>query len=366
MDKRPTLREILTDKFHKHKKWEPLIFFVSGFSFDALLLHRIDDPLMLTHQAIYLTIAALIIAWDLFIESEKGSVPRWLNKIWFYREGLLHFILGTLLNVYTIFYFKSGTLLSSIVFLGILASLLYLNEVRPKQISKHVLRNALFSLCVFSYMNIVVSIVLGAIGTLIFLAALLATTLVLLFYVLFLKSRLDPRLVTREILFPFVAVIFVYTSLYFLKVLPPVPLSIKSIGIYHEITKVDDTYRLGYNRPRWRFWESGDQHFEARPGDQIYCFVQVFSPARFKEKLFVRWQFHDPRAGWTNSDAIELKVVGGRAEGYRGFTVKNNYQPGRWRVSIETSDGREIGRIGLEVLSVVESGELPPLTYELK
>ena len=38
-----------------------------------------------------------------------------------------------------------------------------------------------------------------------------------------------------------------------------------------------------------------------------------------------------------------------REHGYRGYTVKSNYQPGDYRVQIETTDGREIGRIGLTV-----------------
>jgi hypothetical protein len=37
--------------------------------------------------------------------------------------------------------------------------------------------------------------------------------------------------------------------------------------------------------------------------------------------------------------------VGGREEGYRGVTKKNNFAPGDWRVQIETRDGREVGRI---------------------
>ncbi|HEX4922592.1 MAG TPA: DUF2914 domain-containing protein, partial [Bdellovibrionales bacterium] len=42
---------------------------------------------------------------------------------------------------------------------------------------------------------------------------------------------------------------------------------------------------------------------------------------------------------------------GGREEGFRGFTFKQNYQPGDWRVKIETTDGREIGRITFEVVA---------------
>lgn len=354
------------ETLHRHKKWEPLVFFVGGFAFDACLLHRIDDPLMLIHQALYLSLSAFLIAWDLLTEAGRARVPGWLVKVWNYREGVLHFLLWTLLNVYTIFYFKSGTLLSSILFLILLVALLILNEVRPPQISKHILRNALFGLCLISYLNIVVSILVGSIGVFVFLLAVAAALALLWLFAWVLKSRLDPTKVTREIRLPFLLITLLYTVLYLCKILPPVPLSVKHIGIYREITKDGENYRLGYARPAWRFWESGDQFFAARPGDKVYCFVQVFSPTRFQDQLFVHWQYHDPRLGWTRSDAIPLPVVGGRAEGFRGFTSKANYQPGEWRISVQTSDGREIGRIGLEIEMQPESAPAPALQYEFR
>jgi Protein of unknown function (DUF2914) len=348
---------------HKHKKWEPLAFFTAGFTFDALLLHRIDDPLMLTHQFIYLCLSAFIISWDLLSEGrEVVAGPKWISKVWSYREGILHFLLGTLLNVYTIFYFKSGTFLSSFIFLLILAALLYLNEVRPPKISKHLLRNALFGLCLISYMNIIVSIILGSIGIFIFMLAIATAILIHSALVHYLAKRLPPNRVKREIRLPFFGVAVLYVLLYLFKVLPPVPLSVKHMGIYHTVEKENGFYKLGYTRPSWKFWESGDQTFEANPGDKIFCFIQVFSPSRFKDQLFVRWQYDDPRSGWTNADAIPLGVVGGREEGFRGMTSKSNYTPGDWRVSVETSDGRQIGRLGFTVKPA--SNPSPSVTYE--
>ena len=355
----------LKEFIHRHKKWEPLVFFVCGFSFDALLLHRIDDPLMLTHQAIYLSLAATIIAWDLFFDAGCATVPQWLLKVWTYREGILHFILGTLLNVYTIFYFKSGSILSSIIFLGLLAGLLFLNEVRPTHISKHVLRNALFSLCLISYLNIVVSIIIGSIGPWVFLTAVAVAGLILFAYSIFIARRIEARQVARNIRLPFLVVILTYTCLYLAKILPPVPLSLKHIGIYHDVTRVEGGYRLGSMKPNWKFWQSGDQDFKARAGDKLFCFVQIFSPTRFKDQLFVHWFFDDPKLGWTSSDSIALNVVGGRAEGYRGFASKSNYQPGDWRISIETKDGRELGRIGMTV-SEDHEPTAPNLDYEIR
>jgi hypothetical protein len=44
-------------------------------------------------------------------------------------------------------------------------------------------------------------------------------------------------------------------------------------------------------------------------------------------------------------DSIPIRILGGRQEGFRGYGMKSNYQPGKWKVHVETTDGREIGRI---------------------
>lgn len=347
--------ENLKEKLHPFKKYEHLIFFVCGFIFDALLLHRIDDPLMLIHQGVYLILAALLIAWDIFHEEGRLTVSPRLSKAWNYREGILHFLLGTLLNVYTIFYFKSGSFIGSIYFLLLLALLLFLNEARPKKISKHFLRNALFGLCLMSYMNILVSIFVGSIGTLIFLLAIAIAYLIYSAYMRFLRTRLEGPRLFREIHAPFLFIATIYMALYFAKVLPPVPLSVKYIGIYHTVERENADYKLGYTRSKWLFWQNGDQSFYAKPGDQIICFAKIFSPARFQGKLRVRWSHKDPQRGWHSWDTIPLEVSGGREDGFRAYTVKSNYQPGDWRATIETEDGREVGRISFEIIPIDQS-----------
>jgi hypothetical protein len=156
-------------------------------------------------------------------------------------------------------------------------------------------------------------------------------------------------------LVPGLGVAGVFLALYLAGLIPPVPLSAKKMGIYHRIEKEGDAYVLYHERAWWKFWLRGDQHFVSRPGDKIYFFTAISSPARFDDTVFVRWMFHSPR-GWSGSDRIPLKITGGRKEGFRGFTVKQNYDygDGRWRASVETADGREIGRIYFTVEKAAE------------
>ena len=49
------------------------------------------------------------------------------------------------------------------------------------------------------------------------------------------------------------------------------------------------------------------------------------------------------------SDRIRIDITGGRQEGFRGYTYKQNYASGEWQMRVETQDGRELGRIYFEV-----------------
>ncbi len=355
--------ESLKASYHKHERWVPIIFFGLGFLFDAAILRRIDEPKVIVQQAIYLVIAAILIGVELVEITREVSAPFLLRKIWRYREALLHFLLGTLLNSYTIFYFKSASAITSFIFIGLLITVLILNEFKrfgKQQTKVHV---AFLSLCLISYLVSLCPILMGFIGLVPFLIANLSALTIFGAYHFLLKRKLSTQplqplqplqteqkeLLRTHVLFPFVAIQVVFAILYFTHAIPPVPLSVSYMGIYHDVKKTEGEYQLSYTRSKWKFWQHGDQSFSARPGDAIYCFARIFSPARFKDKLQVRWLYKDAKLGWKSSDAIPVDIVGGREEGYRGVTKKQNYDAGKWRVVVETLDGREIGQIDFRV-----------------
>jgi hypothetical protein len=162
--------------------------------------------------------------------------------------------------------------------------------------------------------------------------------------------------VRAHAVYPFAAVAGLCALLYFARITPPVPLSLSEIGVYHEVRREGPRFELTTLRPRWKFWQRGDQDFLARPGDAVYCWVVVFSPTHFQERLSVRWLFRE-RDGWGEPDTIPLDIAGGRDGGWRAFTVKANYKPGRWRVEIVTSDNRELGRIDFDIIPDASAGK---------
>jgi hypothetical protein len=336
----------------RYEHWWPPLFFVAGFLLDAATLNRIDDPFVLLQQALCIVGSAALVGAELLRREGALAPPPWVERLWRFRAPLAHFLLGTLLNSYTIFYFKSASALTSFIFLALLLAILLVTEFRHFGESQLALHMGLVALSVVSYAASLVPIAVGSIGTLPFLGSLALTAAALGGLHALFRRRLAarPEALRAVVARPFVGVPAVFALLYFLQIIPPVPLSLTYLGVFHSVRKEGGEYLLEYTRPWWKFWQHGDQTFYARPGDAIHAFARVYSPGGFQDRLVVRWLRYDPRLGWQASDAIPLPIVGGREEGFRGTTRKAHYEPGDWRVQVETSDGRELGRIRFEVV----------------
>ncbi|MGZ6163395.1 MAG: DUF2914 domain-containing protein, partial [Myxococcaceae bacterium] len=130
------------------------------------------------------------------------------------------------------------------------------------------------------------------------------------------------------------------------------PLSVRSLGVWHGVEREAGEFKLSrLPRPRWAdLWRKDERVFLARPGDRIFVFTRIFAPRNFRDQVRVRWARWEPaRREWAESDAIPLRIVGGREGGFGGYAYKQNWSPGDWQVAIETEDGREIGRNRFEI-----------------
>lgn len=315
------------------------------------MVGRVDHLLTLLQQAAYLIISAFLIALEIVETVQPIRTPSLLRSVWKYREALLHFLMGTLLNLYTLFFFMSASALTPYIFIFLLVLVLVLNEFKRFGKSQIQVHMAFWTLCLLSFLATLAPILLGSIGALAFLCSIAASALVFWVFYRLLQKKLiaHPKLALTHMRLPFLGVTTLFVALYFFHAIPPVPLSVQYMGIFHDVKREGDDFKLYYTRSPWKFWQHGDQTFAARDNDQIFCFARIFSPTRFKDSIQVRWLYHSDRQGWQTSDIIPMAIVGGREDGFRGVTRKASYQPGLWRVQVETQDGREIGRIRFRV-----------------
>ena len=147
-------------------------FFIAGFIFDMLTVGRIDSWATIGQQAVYLAVITTALLQMLV---EQGEPPRqppaFVLKRWYYeyRNALVHFLMGALLNLYAIFYFKSSSLLVSFGFLGFLVIVLLANEVRRVKSLGLSFKFALLSLCLLSFFAYLIPVLVGSISLPLFL-----------------------------------------------------------------------------------------------------------------------------------------------------------------------------------------------------
>ncbi len=347
--------------YEKNEHAFNIVAFVGGFLFDITMLDRIDAWSTIVQQAVYLVLIAVILLQMFFAEGKPQpeldkmpTIKRWYYE---YRTALVHFLLGTLLNLYTLFFFKSASLFVSFAFMIVLAALMVANDSKRLKALGLSFKFALFSLCLLSFCASVVPVFVGSIGLVVFMLSMLVGCLPMAVINRRIHIHAPERTqqARQQILVPYGLVLIVFLSLYLFRLIPPVPLSIPFIGVYHNVEHGEDTFRLSHERPFWKIWHHGDQNFVARPGDKIYVYFRIFSPARFSDQVLMRWFWKDNAGRWTLQDSIPINIVGGRQQGFRGYGVKSNYQTGDWKLQVETTDEREIGRVYFEVATAPEA-----------
>ncbi len=79
----------------------------------------------------------------------------------------------------------------------------------------------------------------------------------------------------------------------------------------------------------------------------LYAYTAINAPRGLDERIYHVWQFNGKEV-----DRIPLDIHGGRKEGYRAWTHKQNFPgnpAGKWQVRVLTEDGQLIGVLRFKV-----------------
>ena len=347
-DRLPEPRARILDLLRHHSN---VVMFAAGFLFDLVTIRRIDAWTDLSIQMLYLAALTTMLIYQHRESRGQWAPPAMIARPWAYNVEVLHFFYGGLLSAYVVLYLKSSTLARPLVFFVLLVGLMFFNEMPQVRSAGYRLRLGLYAFCVISFLNYFFPILIGRMSGWVFLLALAASAGV----VWLVADRLaakegDRRTVRKRLFVPALVVCVVIGVLYILRLIPPVPLSVQLQGIYHDVRREGSTFVLTYEKPPLHlFWRNDSRPFRRRPGDRLHYFVRVFAPTRFQHEVFARWEYKDPGSGWRTRDRIRLPIVGGRAEGFRSYAVKSNFEPGRWRVTAESEDGRAMATLTFTV-----------------
>ena len=324
---------------------------VSGFALDNLAFGRIDHPATQIVLASYLIIAAVSIVLLHYYEEcaqKRGERFRWAGML----SAFTQFAFGGLWSAFLIFYARSAVMATSWPFLVILAAVLLGNEIFRDYRSRLVFTAILFFFALFSYATFVVPIFTGRLDTMTFVAS---GALAVLVYAGFLAALalLARSRFSRDLSQIIAGAAFIFVSLntlYYMDVLPPLPLALADAGIFTSKDAVARKYQEANAFLPWYKRFNDPQTYQVAAGQPLYAFSAVFAPDGLTTQIVHEWEWYDEAHGkWVTESVIPFDIAGGRANGYRGFTDKTNLQNGPWRVDVETRDGRVISRVNFIV-----------------
>jgi hypothetical protein len=318
----------------------PAIAFFGGFLWDALTLGRSVAALDLWLLSGYLAGAAGLL-WYLGHRQiatnnpvPVDDVPGWRHTTPYF---LLQFLFGGLFSALFIFYFKSSSHFLAMLWALGLGGLLVANEFLEDHYRRFTLTWALFGLCAMLLLNFVVPHVVGSISAFWFVLSTLAGAG--LAHWLRLKTPGQPGHI-RPVWGIALALLIAYSA----DIIPPVPLVKREIAVGHNLSRSNGDYLLQQEKtPWWLFWRQVSNTVHLKPGERLFCLSAVFAPSGLDTRLYHRWFRYDDARGWVAAPRIGFTLSGGRADGYRGYTWKQNLAPGEWKIAVETEDGRTVG-----------------------
>ncbi|MEX0917757.1 MAG: DUF2914 domain-containing protein [Candidatus Paceibacterota bacterium] len=340
--------KVQTQSFARVKRYWLSIAFVLGFVVDTITLNNVeqifDNLVLLTHVLLSMTALFLMYA------AAAGRVPeQWVVPLRKYAPLVAQYSFGGLLSGMLIFYGRSGAWTESWPFLIIILAVIAGNEIIKDRSARFLFNLTVLFVGLFAYLVLIIPVISGYMGPLVFLGSGLLALLVMYGYIRLLQ-RVIPnfiKLQMRMLVFMIGIVFAGYNFLYFANIIPPIPLSLKDVGIYHSVVKFDDgEYQLKYEEGAWwQFYKDSDTTFHPVAGGNIFCFASVFTPTRLHTDIYHTWEYYDEASKkWVEHSRLSYSISGGRDGGYRGYTLIKNFRDGVWRCSVETERGQVLGQ----------------------
>lgn len=367
--------------FLRAKAVFPAVAFFGGFLWDAVTLGRSIQTLDLFILLGYQVAAGAILIWMGRRGSMRGGDPSAAGagvspsdagaasapagaavpptaapagvREWIRADGpafALQFLFGSLFSALTIFYFLSSSYLPGFLLVSALVALLILNEFLESQYHRFTITWTLYGVSAILALNFALPHAFRSIHPVwFFISTAAGVSLV------FLLKRLSPK--ARGSAWPIVGAALLLALLFLVNAIPPVPLVKKRMAICRGLERVDGRY-FGelQKQPFYSFWRKSESVVRRRSGEKVFCFTSIFLPTGIHTTLYHRWRYEDPKTDdWVQASRIGFPIHGGRRDGFRGYTYKQNMAPGRWEVLVETESGRVLGSIHFRVEASTDS-----------
>ncbi|PQJ82477.1 DUF2914 domain-containing protein [Polaribacter glomeratus] len=337
----------------KHKKYAPLLFFIAGFTWDSFTLGRIDRLYDIVILCTYMCLLTLSIYFFNLVGNKKRR-NSFLKKYGNYLPLAIQFFLGGLTSAYVIYFSRSVSLSKTASFFVILVIVLFANEFFKKRISNKYFQFCAYYFVNFTFFSFFLPLMLKEMNTTIFLisgAISLVSTFILVTLVYRTSDSARVEIVKRKMMFMIFAIYLSINMFYYFKLIPPVPLALDKGVVAYNIDVKNGYYEVTYEVDDWYvFWRDHKINFSRYSNKPVYVFTSIFAPTDLKKKIYHQWKWYNNELEtWENSDKIGFEIIGGRDNGYRGYSYKENVKDGEWKVEVITDEDLVLGVVDFNI-----------------
>lgn len=276
---------------------------------------------------------------------------------------IIQFSFGALLSASFIFYIFSGSIYVSWPFILLLIILMISNDVFRKYYLLARVQISIFFFLLLSTSSIVLPFILQKLGATIFISSGILALLIILIYILLLnRFTSKDKFNIKKLAIPIISIFIFINFLYFLNIIPPIPLSLKEAVIGHKINTANGNYTILVEKTSLIEKIIPGITIHKQKGESISLYTAIFAPGNLKTDIYHDWQHYENKK-WVSYDRFSYSIFGGKKTGFRGYSIKNNLPEGKWRVNIEIESKQVVGRV---YFNIVEVDIIPELIEKVK
>ncbi len=336
------------------------LLFIGGFIFDLIILPEAGHAFTVWIGALYLTIVAVAIALREWVVSQN-TASKTEQKLFSWLTFAIAYFSGASLSFISVYALRSAAFSVSWPFLLFLFVCIFVNEFISSHHFRFTLDVGVLLVALFFFVAFNIPLVLTVQNDMTFLISggiAIGISLLYLYTLHFTSESAHeeaPRLYALAVGIP----MFI-SMLYFLNVIPAVPLSLGSSGVYHSVVRDEaGDFRAVEERDTRIFasFRTPVYHF-GKEDTGAYFFSSVNAPAKLTAPISHSWEYYDKELNkWVEKTTISFTLSGGREDGYRAYSQKENLMEGLWRVTVKVDSKRIVGRMKFYVTKKGEAKE---------
>ncbi len=323
---------------------------VFGVVVDAITFATIDVvlafSLLIGHVLLVGWAIAFLQGYDARVFSHKSRVFQYGRLIVPY---VIQFSFGALLSAVFIFYVFSGSIWVSWPFVLLVVVLMISNDVFRKYYMRATIQMGLYFFILFALSSVMLPYVLQKMGAWLFVFSGVFAIGLIWGYIKWLAGFVPTiSFGIKRFEKPIITIFIIMNALYFLNVIPPVPLSLRDSVVAHSVARSSAGYSLQVEKQSFFQRFVPGQRIYRQDGEPVVVYTAIFAPGSLRARVYHNWQ-HKENGAWVSKGRFSYTVFGGRQDGFRGYSQKSTLDPGSWRVDVETERGQVMGRVRFSI-----------------